>query len=319
MRSEGFSTRRRRSLPRLATRWLLLTLLACSVVARADENYLNPGTMGPNALPPATCESPWIGDGWVAEVGLGLQNALGPPAIADSNVVTMGQRSYDQSATLPFHAEYRFARRAALMVEGTPTEVWLLSGVTQEAWSTPNPYGISKGDIRIGGKFLVFEGRSFLPAFAIRAWTKTTTGKSVQDHRFINSPGYQFDALFGGHLPIRPGFALELWAAAGFLAWQQAQFGQNDAVAWSATLSALWDTGTALRLQYQGYRGWVRDDQPHSAGLVLELPLARPEGALPPVTALVGATQSFRDPVYTGFRIGLRVGAVAESPPANSP
>ena len=186
--------------------------------------------------------------------------------------------------------------------------------MTQEAWSTPNSYGTAKGDIRFGGKFLLFGGEGYWPGIAIRAWTKTTTGKSKEDRRFINAPGYQFDLILGERISIKPGFALELWAAGGFLAWQQAQFGQNDALAWSTTLSALWESGTALRLQYQGYRGWIRDDKPHAAGLALELPLADPRGPQLPVTAFVAISQSFRDPVYTGFRVGVRVGEMAEPP-----
>jgi hypothetical protein len=299
---------------RAALAVVLALALALPGRARADVNYFNPGTMGPNALPPQACETPWIGDAAFVEVGLSVQSAVGPPPPPDViDPYGTGQPGNDPSATFPFRVEYPFSHIASLAVEGTPAELWFLSRSTQAAWATPDGYGISKGDIRIGAKFLAFAGKGPWPAFAIHAWIKTSTGKSAMDRRFINAPGYRFDGVLGKRLELTRDLALELWASGGFLAWQQAQFGQNDAPGWATTLSAIWATGMALRLQYQGYAGWQHDDKPQAGGLVLELPIRRPVDGLPGVTALLGVTQSFRDPVYTGVTLGVRLGSTPDS------
>lgn len=289
--------------------WVVLLL---ATPAAAAENYFNPGTMGPNAMPPSRAESPWVGDGWVAELGMAVQIAAPPPPppAGEATFVEIEGTSSNQSATLPFHAEYRFMRHAALMVEGSPIEGWLVSGATQQAWGTPRPYGLAKADLRIGGKFMFFAGRGWWPAVTFRAWTKTTTGKSAVDHRFIDAPGYQFDLLLGEHFEVSEAFALELWVSGGFLAWQQAQFGQNDAPAWSVVASALWSTGTALRIHYDGYRGWQRNDKPQVLGVQLELPVKTPTESQPAVSVFVGLKYSLRDPRYLGLCAGVRVGEV---------
>lgn len=297
-----------------SSRAALMTVSLLVARIALGQNYFNPGTMGPNALPPLRCESPWVGEGWVAELGLAGQISAPPLRGPDDPLLLeLGSGpSTNQSFTVPFHAEYRIVRRAALMVEGSPVELWLVSAGTQQKWGTPNAYGLAKADLRIGGKFLFFEGRGWLPAITFRAWTKTTTGKSAADHRFIDAPGYQFDLILGEHFDVTPSFALELWAAGGFLAWQQKQYGQNDAPAWSVMVSGLWAGGTALRLHYEGYRGWQKDDKPQAFGLQLELPVKQEGDSQPAVSAFAGITYSFLDPEYGSLNIGIRVGSVAQ-------
>lgn len=269
---------------------LALALLTSSTVHAAQAgNHLNPGTMGPNALPPERGEPAWIDRGWSAELGVATQSSVGPGG------------ELDFSATFPFRVEYAFGTRASLFVEGTPVEAWLASVTTEQLWGLPDYAGLTKGDVRIGGKFLLWGGNQVFPAVGLRALTKTTTGKGVEDRRFINAPGYLFDLLISKRFQLSGELALEAWTDIGFLAWQQGSYGQNDAPAYSGTLKLAWASGVALRAELRGYSGWEGDDRPWVIATEAELPVR--EG----LSVVLAVSHSFRDPVSTDVRAGIRI------------
>jgi hypothetical protein len=263
-------------------------LAACLVLtfvgeAHAQENDLNPGQMGANALPPQPGEGPWVEDAWSVLLSAAAQQAWPGDA-------------RDHSLTFPFRVDYAFAQRVSLFVEGSPVEAWTRT--------LPRSQGVTKGDLRVGARFLFYEGDEWLPGIALRAVTKTTTGKGVEDRRFINAPGYLFDLIAGKRFKVSESLQLEGWLAAGFFAWQQAGFGQNDAFSWSATALAHLPSGS-LRLEARGYQGWQTHDKPLVLSAGVELPLFGQNSFL--------ATLNYgvRDPVLMEVRVGVRL-----APPA---
>jgi hypothetical protein len=251
------------------------------------DNYFNPGTMGANALPPLPGESASIGTQWWLEVGVAGQLLID----------LTGARDY--SFTFPFHAELPFGRRASLSISGTPIEGWATNALLAAAWRIDQSSGLSRGDLRVEGKFRVWGGGADGPQLTIRAMTKTTTGKSAAQHRFLNAPAYQFDLLASRRWALPGEAAIELWGAAGFLAWQQQDFGQNDAPAVSATVVVAWPE---LRLVGEGraYWGWQTHDKPVVVAVRLEVPL------LDHLTLVAQGSYGLRDPQTWDVRLGVR-------------
>ncbi|MCI0669819.1 MAG: hypothetical protein L0Y64_05115 [Myxococcaceae bacterium] len=267
--------------------------------ARGQENHFNPGLMGANALPPQPGEAPWVVDEWGVLLSVAAQQA---------RPVGGGR---DLSLTFPFRVDYGFARRVSLIVEGTPVEAWVVSQQTAEAWRPTRGQGLTKGDIRIGAKFLLYEGSPTFPGVAFRALTKTTTGKGGPDRRFMDAPGYLFDIIGGKQFAISESLRLEAWLAAGFLAWQQAGFGQNDALSLSATVLAHLRFGT-VRLEARGYRGWQKYDKPLVLSAGVELPLFGGNRFITTVN------YSVRDPLLVGVQLGVRFGTAGGPPEAGT-
>lgn len=244
--------------------------------------------MGPNALPPVAGDGPWLAPGWSAALGMAFQGTVGPAGGAD------------WSSLLPFRLEAAFGQRASLLVEGSPLELWAVSPSTQQSWDTPLSSGVSQADVRIEAKFFVWGGNRYLPAFTVRALTKTTTGKNRSNRRFLDAPGYLFDLLMGKRFTLTRQLGLEVWLNVGFLAWQQAQFGQNDAPAFSASASLTTPAGAALRLELRGYAGWQQHDKPFVIALIGEHPVKKG------LSVGVGLSQSVSDPVSTELRATLK-------------
>ncbi|QRK06618.1 hypothetical protein JQX13_42135 [Archangium violaceum] len=238
-------------------------------------------------MPPQPGEEPWVGNHWIAQVGLAFQQTDYPGGARDFSAIS------------PFRLSYPFAGRVALIVEGTPLEAWVVSWQTQDAWRPRRWNGLTKGDIRIGAKFLLYGGRGWIPGVALRALTRTTTGKDVEDRRFMNAPGYLFDLVFGERWSLSPEVGLEAWLSAGFLAWQQAGFGQNDAFNWSAT-TLLHLPRASVRLEARGYQGWEQYDKPLVLMAGLELPISSN------FQFLLTTQRTLRDPEVFDVRVGLR-------------
>jgi hypothetical protein len=210
----------------------------------------------------------------------------------------------DYSLIAPFRLSWPFARRVAFILEGTPAEFWSVSPPTQEAWSTTLTQGLINGDVRIGARFLLYEGAELLPGLALRVLTKTTSGKDPRNRRFLDAPGYLFDLVAGERWRLSPALELEAWLCLGFLAWQQAGYGQNDALSWSATSLAHLPWGTLL-LEARGYQGWQRYDRPLVLMAGLELPLD------PHLHLLTSLQRTFRDPQGVELRTSLRLTGLA--------
>jgi len=266
---------------------VLCLLLGSAAQAAVPVTFLNPGTLGPNALQPHRAGTPFVDDLWAVELGFAAQRQ------------DTGATSRDYSMTIPFRVEASFAGRALLFVEGSPFEAWFISPRTEREWLPTRWSGVTKADVRIGSKFLVWRGNRYFPAFAIRAIVKTTTGKGSEDHRFINAPGYLFDLVFGKRFALQ-GHSLEANVAAGFLAWQQAGLGQNDAPHLAALFKWTVPSGLAFRFEPRAYWGWQVNDKPWMLAAGLDVPLR------PGLVFTVDAVRGMRHPIFWDARVGLR-------------
>jgi hypothetical protein len=269
-------------------RFLFVSAVVYGSLALGAENYLNPGLMGPNALPPMANEAPWVGTDFTVSLALAGQRSDDPSGASDF------------SYTIPFRVEIPFKQRATFFVTGTPFEGWLTTARTRVAWRTDKWREVTRGDLRFGAKFLLWDGAWPIPSVSLRVSTKTTTGKGATEHRFLNAPGYQFDLLVSER--FRPGggpWQLEVWASLGFLAWQQAGFGQNDAPAWAVTLAGRRDP-MFLSVELRGYKGWQQYDNPLVLATAWHLQL------WPCVWLQLEASRSFRDPPGWDLRAGFR-------------
>ena len=247
---------------------------------------INPGLLGPNALAPYETSGPWVGDRWLVTFGAAVQ--LSTPVSGT-----------DFSLSLPFRIEYPFVRRAAIWVEGTPLEAFQYSTETQVAWAPSRAAGVTRGDLTLGTRFVVFPGTKWFPAVAARVMLKTATGENLANRRFLDAPAYQLDLLLGQRFPLAGGL-LELALNLGFLAWQQGEAGQNDAFAGSGRLR--WDyKQLGVRLEVRGYSGWQQNDLVRVGVVGVDWTVAGP------LRVEFSASRSFQDPAGFDFRLGVRL------------
>ncbi|MDP3503759.1 MAG: hypothetical protein Q8S33_25710 [Myxococcales bacterium] len=263
----------------------LMTALAVDAEPMARD--INPGVLGPNALPTLPSEAPWVADEVHAQLGWSGQ------------LSTPEGGGLDASMLVPFRVEVGLFKRVAFAVFGSPFELWQYSPETNAAWVPRRSRGITRADVLLSTKVLLWNEASFRPASALRVTLKTATGEDLYTRRFLDAPAYQFDLLNAWHWNIGV-TRLEAWAAVGFLAWQQGAVGQNDAVTLAGTLVARWAL-VNVRLELRGYAGWQRMDSPITLATVLELRLTES------VDVLVNASRTFRDPPFLDVGAAVRI------------
>lgn len=261
----------------------LVLALACARVADAADLWVNPGTMGPNALPPQPGDRAWV------------------PEEVQFRIEAAGQltRGGDRSAVPAFRIEAPFGRWVSILSEGRPMELWRVSPQTAAEWETSRDAGVSQGDLLFGVKFVLFHGGRKFPALAVRNVTKTTTGKDYYDRRFTNAPAYLIDALVSQRIPAPEGWDIEAWGSVGFFAWQQGPNGQNDALSWSTTLFVRAPVGHAARMELRGYQGWQTGDRPLVATVGVDWRLSKM------VDLALTVNGGLRDPRMVDVRLGV--------------
>ncbi len=268
-------------------------LIVASTVALAappEGRSINPGVLGANALPTLPSEAPWIDDAVVLQ--LGWSGQLSTPAGG----------GLDQSMLVPFRAGLGLVERVQFWAEGSPFELWQYSPETNGAWTPKRSKGITRADVRLATKVLLFPEAGLRPATAVRVTLKTATGEDLSTRRFLDAPAYQLDAIAGWHWLLGT-IRLEAWATVGFLAWQQGAIGQNDAFAYAATVQAKWPF-VSVRLELRGYAGWIHDDKPVTVAAQGEL-LISPAFSL----VLHGSRTFFDAPsVEVGLAAKVRLG-----------
>jgi hypothetical protein len=265
----------------------LLLGLALPALGQPMNRDINPGVLGANALPPLVNESARVGDALVLQLGWAGQ--LSTPV--GSGV--------DQSMLVPFRLEVPVGRRVAFAADGSPFELFRYSDPTREAWAPRRSQGITRADVRLSTKVLLWEASGLRPATAVRATLKTATGEDLFTRRFLDAPAYQFDALASWRWGCGQ-TRLEAWLLLGFLAWQQGAIGQNDALAWAGTLVARWPLW-AVRVEGRGYLGWQRFDRPVVLATQVEATLTSV------VDVLVHGSRGFVDPPLVEVGAAVRV------------
>ena len=264
-------------------------LLLGALVAHAEPmaREINPGVLGPNALPSLPSEAPWVVNEVHAQLGWSGQ------------LSTPEGGGLDASMLVPFRVEVGLFKRVAFAADGSPFELWQYSPETNAAWVPRRSKGITRADVRLSTKVLLWNEATFRPATALRVTLKTATGEDLYTRRFLDAPAYQFDLLNAWHWTVGH-TRLEAWAAVGFLAWQQGAVGQNDAVTLAGTFVSRWPL-LAVRLEARGYAGWQRLDAPITLATVLELRLSET------VDVLVNASRTFRDPPSLDVGAAVRI------------
>lgn len=263
----------------------LLTALVAHAEPMARD--INPGVLGPNALPTLPSEAPWVADEVRAQLGWSGQ------------LSTPEGGGLDASMLVPFRVEVGLFKRVAFAVTGSPFELWQYSPETNAAWVPRRSKGITRADVLLSAKVLLWNEAWLRPATALRVTLKTATGEDLYTRRFLDAPAYQFDLLNAWHWNVGV-TRLEAWAAVGFLAWQQGAVGQNDAVTLAGTFVARWAL-VNVRLELRGYAGWQRLDAPITLATVLELRLTES------VDVLVNASRTFRDPPSLDVGAAVRI------------
>lgn len=268
---------------------LALTLSCVATFAFAEPmgRDINPGVLGPNALPPLSTDSPWVRNEVRAQLGWAGQ------------LSTPEGGGLDGSMLVPFRLEVGLFERIAFWAEGSPFELWQYSPETSAAWQPRRSKGITRADVRLGTRVRLWSDSGFRPASAVRVVLKTATGEDLYTRRFLDAPAYQFDLLNAWHW-LLGGTRLEARLAVGFLAWQQGAVGQNDAVALAGAVLARWPH-VGLWLEVRGYAGWLRNDTPVVASAQAEFELT------PMLDVLVGVSRIFRDPPTFEVSTSLRV------------
>jgi hypothetical protein len=268
-------------------RAFLLASIALPVLAQPMNRDINPGVLGANALPPLLNEPAVIGDAVVLQLGWAGQAST---PVGDG---------VDLSMLVPFRIEVPLMRRVAFTADGSPFEWWRYSAKTRDAWLPRRSEGLTRADVRLSTKVLLWEERGLRPSAAVRVTLKTATGEDLFTRRFLDAPAYQFDALATWHRLVGR-TRLEAWLLAGFLAWQQGAVGQNDAVAWAATVVARWPF-LAVRVEARGYVGWQRGDKPVVLAGQVESVLT------PAVDVVLHVSRGFVDPPSVEVGAALRV------------
>ncbi|MCA2981420.1 MAG: hypothetical protein INH37_24365 [Myxococcaceae bacterium] len=279
---------RRRARAGLAT--VALSIFAAPpALAQPTNREINPAVLGANALPPLANESARVGRDVTAQLGWAGQAST-----------PLGE-GVDVSMLVPFRVEVPVAGRVAFAADGSPFELWAYSAQTRDAWEPRRSKGITRADVRLSTKALLWREAGWRPATALRVTLKTATGEDLFTRRFLDAPAYQFDALASwrwalGHVHV------EAWLLLGFLAWQQGSIGQNDALAWAGTVMARWSPW-ALRLEARGYAGWQRGDKPVVLAAQAEATLTSA------VDVVLHASRGFADPqlVEVGVSVRLRL------------
>jgi hypothetical protein len=242
--------------PPLLFALLSLVLVPGRAAGGAADRTVVPGLMGYNALPTLRLEDPKVGEEVLLHMELAAQVSDLP-------------RARDAALTPYLRLVVPFRGFAALEIDVVPVELWRVDPATQQRIGATRGSGTSLGDVRFGARFTIVEERAAFPALGLLIMTKSASGKSFEDRRFTDAPGYVADALAGKTFPWRLGPFDQLRALAklGFTAWQQGTAWQDDALDYGATLQLRSANGSRLELEWRGYWGYERDDRPSLIGL----------------------------------------------------
>jgi hypothetical protein len=247
---------------------------------------INPGVLGPNAIPVRAGESARVAP------------------VFDAKVELAGQWSTPEGGGNDYSAEpwFRFAvpvgRHVSLAFDGAPFEFWQYSAETNALWQPKRSKGMCRADVSVVTKVWFLEQQGFLPDAAVRVSLKTATGEDLHTRRYLDAPAYQFDLLASWTHAVGD-WVLEGWLLGGFLSWQQGQSGQNDALYGDATFVARL-AALSLLAELRGYRGWEGHDRPAIA-------MVGAEAALTPRWSLtLSVARTFVDPPTLDVRLGVR-------------
>ncbi len=252
-----------------------------------ENDDIAPGHFGPNALP-----IPDMLDG-VAKNELHLELS------GDYHQSFRGDKTLTQTVKIivPLYPDWV---NFSIWV---PLREWYKNSDNSHLRPQPEQSGKSgkeSGDIYISTDIQILKQGPTRPDIIIRAGIKTASGGSFEEARYMDSPGYFFDATLAKSIK----FDNEVWkelrvaGSAGFLCWQVGDALQNDAYMYGvqAKLKTKYVTSSVT---WSGYTGWIGNgDAPMSIKAEIRGDIKRFE-------PFIGYQYGLRDYPYNNVRIGL--------------
>lgn len=201
---------------------LQVTSLALAIEDQNIPVEINPGFLGPNALPVPQLRETRVGSKMRASLGL------------ESHY----QRNRELVGNPRFAIFLPFSERAALRLSGEPLEYFVTSSDLQNERNALNKRGFAPGDLYFGAMFQILD-RDYDPIdLSLNVTTKSTTGKGLESSRHTDAPGYIIDVTLADTDYTAGGIKYKLSSYIAFLAWQTGLGEQNDAF------------GNAIRIDY---------------------------------------------------------------------
>jgi len=236
---------------RVSTLSVLLSAVPCRAVGittfGTDSIALEPGRMGPNALPVPFMYPTKVGTAWRLEV------------MTECHYDPRGDMTVNPffSVFVPIHPI------AAFTVFSRPGEYFRTTDEMQMKRHAEDNSGFTRGDLYFQGMLhpVSYERGGLFDA-AFHLTLKTTTGKGLENARHINAPAYFFDWTFAR--PIFQAGSLDIIARAliAFCAWQVNVNEQNDAVGYGIQFEFS-KPSFRFTIDGAGYYGWINNgDRP---------------------------------------------------------
>ncbi len=204
--------------------------------------HLEPGRMGPNALP-------------VPEAVFFLWDSMH----YSSNILQYHHTSGENTGSLKFSLHYHIDRRVVFKVWMVAAEYFSSNEIIRDfrAARTYEGRGWATGDLCAETHWHILRSQNKLPDITFRTGIKTASGNRVEDARFTDTPGYYFDFNFRKIFHYT-NWKFQWYGMAGFYAYQTYStiHKQNDAFLYAAGARAQnkhWGVDTHLR----GYLGYL--------------------------------------------------------------
>lgn len=198
--------------------------------------HLEPGRMGPNALP-------------VPEPLYSLWDSLNGYSYTVQHFITEGERTYSLKNSLYYKADRKVALRAWMVF----TEYFTSNEAVRDfrAARTYEGRGWAVGDLYVETHWQIVQSVKKLPDIAFRIGLKTASGNRIEDARYTDTPGYYFDLNFR-KIYAKYKYTYQIFGMLGFFAYQtyRTDHKQNDA--------ALYGIGARMQNRKWGAEGHLR-------------------------------------------------------------
>lgn len=180
---------------------------------------LQPGAMGPNALP--------------------VQDLRNGSMDSNLNILVVGESHFapnDFTANLFLKLNIPIKNAVSLQIWWVPFEYYKTDTVVRDfrASRDKDAQGYATGDVYIGTVIPIVRNKEKFPDVLLGVNLKTASGTNLEGARFSDTPGYSFDLSIGKDVWKNKGWTLRSYAMGGFFAYQtfRDDYYQNDAFMW---------------------------------------------------------------------------------------
>ncbi len=206
---------------------------------------LQPGAMGPNALPVPDLNNGRINDELTILVAPEVHGAY-----------------HDFTTDLYLQLNIPIKKAVELRIWWVPIEYFKTDSVVRDSRvaRTYEAQGIATGDVYIGTNIPLVRNHLKWPDIALSINLKTASGSGHADARYTDTPGYFFDLSFGKDYTLKNQWILRPYAMGGFYVYQtnRSDYLQNDAIMWGVGCDFT-KNAWAFKLQATGYKGYYND------------------------------------------------------------